>query len=624
MVVLTNLKSLVYHFTLFTSIAVIANAAPVSLYVRHSTHRIRTIGRRGMKVETYHPKAVFKTYGAGGMGDPTSSRNIGAVLIGTPTKPWSLNESAMSFVQSELGIDSSKLGWTSGYSSDVAKYAFMKQYHNGIPFANAVANVAYNNNRKVVSFGSSFVSTTKIASYKPSIGWKTVLPRIEVSLSGKYNNHPPSLEYLVRPDGSAALTHVLQIQNKTDGTWYQAFIDAHTGELLSVNDFNAHATYTVLPIEKQSPPDGIETLTDPQDATSSPLGWHSVNDTNATILTSGNNVIAFKDVANNSEQTSTQSNPTLNFQYTYNQALDPTDPNNVDASRVNGFYITNLVHDVAYRYGFTENAFNFQFSNLGRGGSDVKEGDGVLLSIQDPSGTNNANFATPPDGQSGICRMYIWDLTSPRRDGAMENDILIHELTHGITNRMTGGGTGRCLQSVEAAGMGEGWSDAMANWMKQQNDSTVRDFAVGQYVTGNNGGIRRHPYSTDPKVNPLRYSDLKGTTEPHSIGEVWANILHNVYAALIRERGFSTNALTDPDGVEGNVVFMRLFMDSLALQPCNPTFISARDAWIQADQIRYSGIHKCTLYAAFASHGLGLNAKDDFVDDETVLLNCVR
>ena len=27
---------------------------------------------------------------------------------------------------------------------------------------------------------------------------------------------------------------------------------------------------------------------------------------------------------------------------------------------------------------------------------------------------------------------------------------------------MTGGGTGRCLQTTEAGGMGEGWSDAFA------------------------------------------------------------------------------------------------------------------------------------------------------------------
>lgn len=42
------------------------------------------------------------------------------------------------------------------------------------------------------------------------------------------------------------------------------------------------------------------------------------------------------------------------------------------------------------------------------------------------------------------------------RDGALENDIVVHENTHGMTNRMTGGGTAACLQSIEALGLGEG------------------------------------------------------------------------------------------------------------------------------------------------------------------------
>ena len=82
--------------------------------------------------------------------------------------------------------------------------------------------------------------------------------------------------------------------------------------------------------------------------------------------------------------------------------------------------------------------------------------------------------------------MYIWTTTSvssssrmpasiplfvcanggltlqPNRDGSLNNDIIVHEMTHGITNRLTGGGTARCLQSTESRGMGEGWSDAMA------------------------------------------------------------------------------------------------------------------------------------------------------------------
>jgi extracellular elastinolytic metalloproteinase len=84
----------------------------------------------------------------------------------------------------------------------------------------------------------------------------------------------------------------------------------------------------------------------------------------------------------------------LNFNYTYNDAEAPTFPENVDAARVNAFYVINSVHDIAYKYGFTESAFNFQTNNFDKGG---KGNDRVLMSVQDASGTNNANFATPPE-----------------------------------------------------------------------------------------------------------------------------------------------------------------------------------------------------------------------------------
>lgn len=59
--------------------------------------------------------------------------------------------------------------------------------------------------------------------------------------------------------------------------------------------------------------------------------------------------------------------------------------------------------------------------------------------------------------------MLIWNVTTPNRDSTNENDIVIHEFSHGLTNRMTGGGTARCLQTgTEGGGMGEGWGDALA------------------------------------------------------------------------------------------------------------------------------------------------------------------
>lgn len=57
----------------------------------------------------------------------------------------------------------------------------------------------------------------------------------------------------------------------------------------------------------------------------------------------------------------------------------------------------------------------------------------------------------------------------------------------------------------------------------------------------------------------------------HAIGEVWANMLHNVYAALVEARGFSSTALTDSTSEAGNVVYMHLLIGALPLQPCNPT-----------------------------------------------------
>lgn len=59
---------------------------------------------------------------------------------------------------------------------------------------------------------------------------------------------------------------------------------------------------------------------------------------------------------------------------------------NIDAARVNTFYIVNTVHDFSYLYGFNEAGFNFQNNNFGRGGAG---NDRVEVSVQDASGKNN-------------------------------------------------------------------------------------------------------------------------------------------------------------------------------------------------------------------------------------------
>ena len=65
---------------------------------------------------------------------------------------------------------------------------------------------------------------------------------------------------------------------------------------------------------------------------------------------------------------------------------------------------------------------------------------------------------TPPDGQNGRMRMYLWNTATPFRDGDLEAGIVIHELSHGLSTRMTGGpANSGCLGWGESGGMGEGW-----------------------------------------------------------------------------------------------------------------------------------------------------------------------
>lgn len=63
---------------------------------------------------------------------------------------------------------------------------------------------------------------------------------------------------------------------------------------------------------------------------------------------------------------------------------------------------------------------------------------------------------------SSRCRMGLWDTSSPYADGSMATDIVIHELSHGLSSRLTGGPKNAgCLGWGESGGMGEGWGGSL-------------------------------------------------------------------------------------------------------------------------------------------------------------------
>jgi subtilisin-like proprotein convertase family protein len=297
------------------------------------------------------------------------------------------------------------------------------------------------------------------------------------------------------------------------------------------------------------------------------------------------------------------------------------------ASVAQQFYVTNWYHDKLFALGFNTAAANFQNNNFGGGGTG---NDRVFVDIQDGQSVNNANFSTPPDGTSGRAQMFNFTGPTIDRDGGLDNEILIHELTHGTSNRLVGNGAG--LQWDVGAGMGEGWSDfyALSLLNNTNADNPNGNYASGAYATYKLAGfafldnyvygIRRFPYSTNNAVNPLTWADVDqstynqsggvavnplgfefgGAMEVHNVGEIWANTLWEM-----RSRIIAANAGVVPTG---NQIALQLVTDGLKMTPINPTFTQARDAIIDADCASNACANEQSIWDAFADRGLGYGA----------------
>lgn len=225
------------------------------------------------------------------------------------------------------------------------------------------------------------------------------------------------------------------------------------------------------------------------------------------------------------------------------------------------------------------------------------------------------------------------------RDSSIDGSIVAHEWGHILSNRLIGNGSG--LDHSPGGGMGEGWSDfnamlmivrpedetapANANW-----SGTYSTGAPSVFASGNNAfyeGIRRYPYSTDMTKNPLTFKHMMAGValptspapvfgvdgsingEVHNTGEVWANMLWECYAALLRDKSRFTFQ-------QAQERMRRYLVASLKLTPPNPSFTEARDAMLFAayssDRQDYD-----LFVTAFAKRGMGdgATASDPFEDD---------
>ena len=279
---------------------------------------------------------------------------------------------------------------------------------------------------------------------------------------------PARLVYEPLESGEVVLSWLLTIEDPDSSHVWEMSLDASTGELLEQTDLTVHdaweepdwaevaaataasaaegesataeeaaddpiaivpvpgvpssGTYRVFAWPYGDPNDGPPSLVvDPADALSSPFGWHDTNglpgaESNRTV---GNNVDAYLDPVNFfsiSPVPPTDADRADGGLFrVFDHAIDFTqNPKTYrPAALTNLFYWSNIIHDVAYRYGFNEAAGNFQENQYGRftpppGVTNTGANDSVRAEAQDGGGMNNANFFTPRDGSRPRMQMYLW------------------------------------------------------------------------------------------------------------------------------------------------------------------------------------------------------------------------
>jgi len=314
-------------------------------------------------------------------------------------------------------------------------HVWLQQHVDGLPVALALANANISRDGEVLSLHSrlSRDAATRTAARTPSLSAieaiesyarlrrldRSIAPVPLQRLSDEHilfspgsiaqDEIPAKLSWLEH-NSRLHLVWDIVVQERPGPDWFNAFVDAHSGEILRAVNWTQHASYRVFPDPLESPAQGPDQLVvDPADPDASPLGWNDTGNTQFTD-TRGNNVLAQEDTdANNAGGHRPDGGPGLIFDF-------PVDLSTQQPSEYEDFAITNLffwnnrIHDILWHHGFDEPAGNFQTNNFGRGGLG---NDAVRADAQDGSGTNNANFGTPPDGSAPRMQMFVWTGSAP-------------------------------------------------------------------------------------------------------------------------------------------------------------------------------------------------------------------
>ena len=285
-------------------------------------------------------------------------------------------------------------------------------------------------------------------------------------------------------------------------------------------------------------------------------------------------------------------------------------------------------HLAAAPIGFNRAAGNFEAVDGDAVQANADDGASVAGGLPDGNHIDNANMATPPDGVPPRMQMFLFHQPGtafPGEDpfiasnGGDEADVVYHEYTHGLSNRLVVDANGvSTLGNVQAGSMGEAWSDWYASdflvnqhlFRDTRADGEIR---IGNYVGWGNDLIRTQPLdcpvgSTStacpgtPGAGPGGYTygdfgKVIGGPEVHADGEIWGETTWDLRARL------------------GSRLTENLLTRAMELSPANPSFLDERNSILEADMVLRNGRDQTKIWQVFAHRGMGFFAGSVDGDD---------
>jgi hypothetical protein len=206
----------------------------------------------------------------------------------------------------------------------------------------------------------------------------------------------------------------------------------------------------------------------------------------------------------------------------------------------------------------------------------------------------------------------------------MDPSVILHEYTHGLSNRLVVDAQGNStLNSIQAGAMGEAWSDYYAMDYLVTKGLVPDTAADGEVFEGSYLLAAKQPFRTEAidcsvtstaagctdiygETGGYTYGDfptIGGTPEVHSSGELWAQTLWQLRKRLGHDHA--------------DAIITR----AMSLSPADPTMLDMRNSIVQANRVVYHGVGNSVIWHVFATRGMGwyagtIDAGDPFPQED--------